>query len=237
MASDTQFKELVGFFKRAQHLWGRCPCCGDLFRLSEAVISYGSEPPKDWLTRLQNQKKAVEQQKDKLDDWQGEVEGREYEVQAQQRELDRRAQNLVKEARGLAREMMKDDKKMKKLLTEARREAVQRSRSTLLGKLFERLAPFLQRFDHDPRDVRAIMDPVDYVVFDGLTINRRVERITFVEVKSGTSRTSPVQRSIFEAIREGRIGTAVWHVGDRGVPMEQQLLYASPKRRALPPAH
>ena len=157
-------------------------------------------------------------------------------MQAQQRELAARERNLVKEARGLARDMMKDDKKMKKLLTEARREAVQRSRSTLLGKLFEQLAPFLQRFDHDPRDVRAIMDPVDYVVFDGLTINRRVERITFVEVKSGTSRTSPVQRSIFEAIREGRIGTAVWHVGDRGVPMEQQLLSASPKRGALPPA-
>ena len=236
MASESHLKELVSFFKNARHLWGRCPHCTELFRLSEAVISYGNEPPQDWLTRLQKQRKEIATKKGQLDDWQAEVEGREYEVQDQQRELDARQKNLVKEARALAGDMLKDDKKMKKLLTEARREAVQRSRSTLLGKLFERLAPFLQRFDHDPRDVRAIMDPVDYVVFDGLTINRRVERITFVEVKSGTSRTSAVQKSIFEAIREGRVGTAVWHVGDRGVPMEQQLLSATPRRRALPPA-
>jgi predicted Holliday junction resolvase-like endonuclease len=90
--------------------------------------------------------------------------------------------------------------------------------------MFERLGPFFQRFDHDPRDVRPLFNPVDYVCFDGLTANRQVERITFVEVKCGTSRPSPTQRSIVEAIRDGRVSTEVWQFGERGIPIEQQLI-------------
>jgi len=69
----------------------------------------------------------------------------------------------------MAEGMIRDDKTVKALLSDARRQAIQRSRSTLLGHLFERLAPFFARFDHDPRDVRPLMNPIDYVVFDGLT--------------------------------------------------------------------
>ena len=79
------------------------------------------------------------------------------------------------------------------------------------------------------------MDPIDYVVFDGLTIDRHVERITFVEVKSGTARESSTQRSISQAIREGRFGVETWQFGKRGVPLEQQLLRADTTRPALPP--
>jgi len=124
----------------------------------------------------------------------------------------------------------------KGLLADARRQAIVRSRSTLLGHLFERLAPFFRRFDHDPRDVRPLMNPIDYVVFEGLTINRRVSRIVFVEVKCGTSRVSPAQKSIVDAIREGRVAAEVWQVGKRGIPIEQQLLGRGPARPILPPA-
>ena len=41
-----------------------------------------------------------------------------------------------------------------------------------LGHLFERLAPFFQRFDHDPRDVRALMNPIDYIVFESIIFKR-----------------------------------------------------------------
>jgi predicted Holliday junction resolvase-like endonuclease len=79
------------------------------------------------------------------------------------------------------------------------------------------------------------MNPLDYVVFDGLTVSRRVDRIVFVEVKCGTSVASPVQRSIFEAVREGRVSAETWQVGRRGIPLEQQLLPGPVPRIALPP--
>jgi predicted Holliday junction resolvase-like endonuclease len=170
-----------------------------------------------------------------FDNWQAELDGQEHGLRDRERELEFRERNLESTARAIAKDMLKSDKTVKALMKDARQQAVQRSRSTLLGKLFERLAPFLQRFDHDPRDVRAIMDPIDYVVFDGLTINRRVERITFVEVKSGTARESATQKSVSEAIREGRFGVETWQFGKRGLPLEQQLLRCNGKRPSLPP--
>lgn len=236
MPSET-LRGLVDFFRSARHLWGRCPRCGDLFRLSDAAISFGSEPPRDWLRRLQGEQESLRTRTGELENWQAEVDGREAEVAGREREVAARERNIVRQAQNLAKQMLKDDRQVKRLLTEARRDAVVRSRATLLGKLFERLAPSLQRFNHDPRDVRALMDPIDYIVFDGLTVNKRVDRIRFVEVKSGTSVTSSVQRSIFEAVREGRVGTEVWQFGKRGVPLEQQLLGGTGSLRALPPGN
>ncbi len=235
MKSDAFLADLTKFFKAARHLWGRCPRCGQLFRLSEAAISFADQPPRDWLHRLQRRQDIVEGKEGDLQVWQGELDARELDLRTRETDLVRRERDLEGTARALAKEMLGDDKTIRGLLKEARQQAVQRSRSTLLGNLFERLAPFLQRFDHDPRDVRAIMNPIDYVVFDGLTLNRRVECITFVEVKAGTSHVSPTQKSIAEAVDQGRVKNEVWQFGKRGIPLEQQLLRPGGVIKALPP--
>ncbi len=217
--------EVTQFFKTARHLWGRCPRCGDLFR-----------PPADWLRRVQRQQEQVAAERDDLENWKGELDTREGELENREREVSWKERNLEKTAREMAKGMIKDDKTVKALLADARRQAVLRSRSTLLGHLFERLAPFFQRFAHDPRDVRAMMNPIDYIVFDGLTVNRRVDRVVLVEVKCGTSKENPAQKSIVQAIRDGRVSTETWQVGKRGIPLEQQLLgHCSTARAALPP--
>ncbi len=120
--------------------------------------------------------------------------------------------------------MVKSGKGMREVLREERQQAVQRSRSTLLGKLFERLGPVLQKFGHDPRDMRPLMDPIDYVVFKGLTINRRVERITFLEVKAGLGRQSTCQRSIVQAIRAGSVDVETLQIGAKDMPLALQLV-------------
>jgi predicted Holliday junction resolvase-like endonuclease len=235
MKDNPLMVELTRFFKTASHLWGRCPRCDELFRLSEAAISFGSEPPRDWLNRLQRQQSNISAKQGELDDWQATLDGQESELKDRERDVGSQERNLESTARAIAKDMVKSDKTVKGLLKEARQQAVQRSRSTLLGKLFERLGPFLQRFGHDPRDVRPIMDPIDYVVFDGLTINRHVEHITFVEVKSGTARETATQKSIIQAIREGRFGVETWQFGKRGIPLEQQLLRPDARQPILPP--
>lgn len=226
--------ELTRFFKAARHLWGRCPCCLALFRLSDVAISFGNEPPRDWLNRLQRQQAAINEKKSELDGWHAELDSQEHSLRIRERDLELRERNLEGTARALAKDMLKSDKTVKALMKDARQQAIQRSRSTLLGKLFERLGPFLQHFNHDPRDVRAIMDPIDYVVFDGLTVNRRVDCVTFVEVKSGTARESSTQKTVIEAVREGRVGIETWQFGKRGLPLEQQLVRCENQRRTLP---
>lgn len=233
MAVEPFLKQLSEFYKAARHLWGRCPACRHLFRLSDAAISYGNEPPRDWLRRVQQQEGKLAGKRTELDDWQADVERREYELSMRERELESREKNLDRVAKEKAKELLKSGAGIKDLLRQARQEGANRSRSTLLGKLFERLGPFLQRFNHDPRDIRAIMDPIDYVCFDGLTASRRVERVTFVEVKVGTSTPSTTQRSIIQAVRDGRVATEIWQFGKRGIPIPQQLLLTAGSESVL----
>ena len=54
-----------------------------------------------------------------------------------------------------------------------RKDAITRSARTLSGKALEKLVPFLERFGHDPHDVRWIGDPVDLIVFDGYSDSGR----------------------------------------------------------------
>jgi predicted Holliday junction resolvase-like endonuclease len=234
MPTDGLLVELTKFFKAARHLWGRCPRCSELFRLSEAAISFGEKAPADWLTKVERQRVALDQKRDVLDEHQAELEGHEAEVRGREKYVAQRERHIDRDAKRLAQEYMNDSTKMRTVLRQARQDAVLRSRATLLGKLFERLGPFLQRFNHDPRDVRAIMDPIDYVVFDGLTDKRVVDRITFVEVKAGTSTTSPTQRSIMKAVSDGRVDSEVWQFGERGIPIHQQLMRTTGARRVPP---
>ncbi len=234
MSENALYSHLTQFFRTARHLFGRCPSCGHIFRLSDAAISYGANPPRDWLLKLSQQEARLVERKGNLEEWQAELEIREGDIRDADRDVVVRERNLDRTVKQRAKDMLKDDAQIKKLLTQARRESTQRSRATLLGNLFERLSPFLQRFRHDPRDIRPIMHPIDYVCFDGLTTNRRVERITFVEVKVGTSRANSAQRSIMEAIQQGRVGSEVWQFGARGIPIEQQLLKPGTGPKALP---
>ncbi len=102
-------------------------------------------------------------------------------------------------------ELRKKQAELEDRVREERTDAIKRSRASLMGNLFETVRPFLPKFSHHPGDLRSIWDPVDYISFNGLALNRDVDSITFVEVKSGRSSLSAVERSIREAIENGRV--------------------------------
>lgn len=222
--------ELIKFFKAARHLWGRCPSCGEPFRLSEARISSSPEPPRDWLRKLERDQALLEREGERLEDLSEALDARAEELSELERELRFREKNLASSSRQLANELLKTDSVLKARIRDAQRAAIMRSRSVLLGKLLECIAPCFRRFGHDPRDMRAMFDPVDYVLFDGLTVDRSVEAVTFIEVKCGTSRLTPAQRSIREAIRRKRVHWEQWEIGDPRIPIVRQLGEASSKR-------
>lgn len=85
-----------------------------------------------------------------------------------------------------------------------RKDAVKRSRAVISGHVAEQLAPYLPNFPWNPGEARFIGKPVDFLIFKGLE-DRRVEEVIFVEVKSGGSRLSPVERSLRDAVQQGRV--------------------------------
>jgi len=107
-------------------------------------------------------------------------------------------------------------------LTEARRDSVQKSRSTLKGQIAEQLAPLLPGFRYLPADARFLGDPIDYVIFSGSTDVRDNRRdasgldIVLLEVKQGASSLSPLQRAIARSVEEGRVRFEILRISGEG---------------------
>ena len=80
-----------------------------------------------------------------------------------------------------------------------RKDAVNRSRATLSGQFSEQLAPYLPGFPYSPTEVRFIGKPVDFIVFRGLD-GKDIEEVFFVEVKSGASSLSQVEKKLKQVI-------------------------------------
>lgn len=90
-----------------------------------------------------------------------------------------------------------------------RKDSVNRSRSTLKGRISEQMAPLLPEFPYSPADARFIGNPIDFVVFDGYTKAKDDDgdsiNIVLVEVKKGKGKLTREESLIKRAVEEGRI--------------------------------
>ena len=90
---------------------------------------------------------------------------------------------------------------------EAKKAAVQPSRSVLSGMFAEQLAPYLPNFPFSPTEAKFIGAPIDFHVFKGMD-DQHIEEVIFVEVKSGAARLNHNEHSLKDAIENKRVR---WH--------------------------
>ena len=92
---------------------------------------------------------------------------------------------------------------------EIRKDSVNRSRSTLKGRISEQMAPLLPEFPYSPADARFIGNPIDFVVFDGYTKAKDEKgdeiSVVLVEVKKGKGKLTREESLIKKAVEEGRV--------------------------------
>jgi predicted Holliday junction resolvase-like endonuclease len=86
----------------------------------------------------------------------------------------------------------------------ARKDALERQRSVIKGQLSENIAPFLSNFGYNASDCRFMGNPVDYIVFDGLS-DGDVKEVVIMDIKTGTSRLNKNQRLIRDAVKDGKV--------------------------------
>jgi len=101
---------------------------------------------------------------------------------------------------------------------EIRKDSVNRSRSTLKGKIAEQMAPVLPDFCYAPSDARFIGSPVDYIIFDGLTRvadDKEDEiQIVFMDVKKGNGTLTRTQRLIRQAVEKKSVTWKTMRIAD-----------------------
>ena len=73
-----------------------------------------------------------------------------------------------------------------------------KSSEVRLGLITEQLAPFLDNFKYDPKKIKFIGMPVDYIYFGD-------DEIVIIEVKSGNSQLSPTQRDLKKLIEDKKV--------------------------------
>lgn len=92
-----------------------------------------------------------------------------------------------------------------------RKDAADRSRYVLKGKIAEHMVPLLSDiFKYDPSDARFIGAPIDYLIFDGYTAvkdNNSDNPITVIlaDIKTGNATLNRTERKIKEAVEAGRV--------------------------------
>lgn len=101
--------------------------------------------------------------------------------------------------------MRQKERELREEKSKIRSDAVKKSRAVLMGSLMEQVGPLLPGFKHNPNDLRALWDPIDFVAFNGIGVQREVSSITFIDVKSGDARLTSVQRTIKEVVESGRV--------------------------------
>jgi predicted Holliday junction resolvase-like endonuclease len=93
---------------------------------------------------------------------------------------------------------------MNDVVEKEKEKALNKSRSVIKGQLVEQFAPFTQDFPCNTTECSFLAKPVDFIGFRGLD-NSNVEEIVFIEIKSGSSQLSAVQKSVKKAIENGNV--------------------------------
>lgn len=103
---------------------------------------------------------------------------------------------VLRQNRELARHRLIVDQEGKK--------RVDKSRSVVFGQVAEHFAPLLPGFDYSVKDARFLGQPVDYLIFDGLSEGKDLE-LVFCEIKTGGAKLSLHELALKKAIETGRV--------------------------------
>ena len=95
-----------------------------------------------------------------------------------------------------------DDLKKKK--DRATIAAAKTAEAVNIGQMIEHIVPVLEGFSYETADCRALFDPIDVIIFKGLT-KSKIDNITFLEIKTGKARPNQHQKMVFDAIDRERV--------------------------------
>jgi len=74
-----------------------------------------------------------------------------------------------------------------------------------IGQIIEKILPATNKFKFETKDCRTLLNPIDYIAFSGLSKNDSINKVSFIEVKTGNAVLKKVQRQVKNAIESGNI--------------------------------
>jgi predicted Holliday junction resolvase-like endonuclease len=162
----------------------------------------------EWINMVASQNEFLNKKHDQLSEY---YSTENHALEATIKELNSRNAHLVdelntfyKDNSSLKEQIYHLKDKHPEELKKAREEALTKSRSVMRGQATEHLAPYIIK-DTNPKDYRFMGNPVDYVIFEGLSDvldgqADTIKSITFLDIKTGKSSLTKSQRRIRDAV-------------------------------------
>lgn len=111
----------------------------------------------------------------------------------------------------LQRKIIKEQIYSKKILSQKKSSEVR------LGRIGENMAPFVTDWPYEQNKFRFLGNPVDGIQFTD-------NEIIFIEIKTGKSRLSHVQKNIKKLIAEGKVSFATFRVAENGCEFKKEKI-------------
>ena len=108
----------------------------------------------------------------------------------------------------LQRALAERTEELKKRKLSADVQAEKKAIEVGFGKMIEKFIPAYKNLELTFSECRPLYDPIDLIVFKGL-LRRKVDFITFLEVKSGNSKLNRHQRLIRDSILDNKVSLKV----------------------------
>lgn len=117
-----------------------------------------------------------------------------YSGKAPKTWLDRYDSNLLK--------LEKREERFEENESKIRAKSIERGRKKVPVMIKNCLSPEFKNLSFDPYDIKALMHPVDFVVFNGLNHGKKVDDVTFLSRTPGTETQTQILNTIKETIAQ-----------------------------------
>lgn len=145
--------EILRLFDDFRRILGICPCCGQLFRLSDIRLYYRVQPVRSWLDKLEFRQLNVDRAEERFGDLEKSI----------------------------------------------RERATERARRKI-ARLMRHIDPVFSGRGYALEDARALFDPVDFVLFDGMTRHNRVRGVILMDGPALDPGRRKIQRAIAKVV-------------------------------------
>ncbi|MEK6816175.1 MAG: Holliday junction resolvase-like protein [Nanoarchaeota archaeon] len=180
------------FYKEQRFIFGICPCCGKIFQLIDCAMFFGAKRMRiDELDAVFEKGAEVHEAREDLESKEGDLYGLQDDIEALESEYEEKVQPIIE----------------RKYKVEGRKQALTRIRR--IDKVFTKKKI-------DPRDLRLIFDPVEYVAFKGLTDGEEVSSVVFFAKAPLNRIQEKVVKSIARTIRNGDYEFTLIKINDSG---------------------
>lgn len=95
---------------------------------------------------------------------------------------------------------------------ELREAAIERGRKQVPSIIHKSLSSEFRSFRYNPYDIKALLHPVDFIVFNGMTDNASVSDVVFLSKKAGNPELNKVRKSIESTVEKGNYSWQVARV-------------------------